>query len=99
MNRKEYMESLEKELSFVPELQRKAILDYYEEMIEDRMEDGMDEPSAVAAMETPEVIVQRLKADGAYLKEEMKTDDSEPMTDDAIKFSSLAGSLLRTFED
>ena len=99
MTRKEYMEHLENELRFVPELQRKAMLDYYEEMIEDRMEDGMDEPSAVAAMETPEVIAQRLKADGTYFKEETEANDTESLTDEAMRFSSLAGSLLRTFDD
>ena len=99
MTRKEYMEQLEKELRFVPELQRKAMLDYYEEMIEDRMEDGMDEPSAVAAMENPETIAERLKAEGAYANEEAPTEDSEDLTDEAMKFSSLAGSLLRTFDD
>ncbi|MBR5110781.1 MAG: DUF4097 family beta strand repeat protein [Clostridia bacterium] len=99
MTRKDYMEALESKLGFIPTAQRKAILDYYEEMVEDRMEDGMDEASAVAAMERPETIAERLKAEGNYAKDEPETDDGEQLTDEAMRFSSLAGSLLRTFED
>ena len=99
MTRNEYLEALSQQLNFIAEPQRKAILDYYEEMIEDRMEDGMDEPSAVAAMENPVTIAERLKAEGAYAKEEAPAEDGENLTDEAMKFSSLAGSLLRTFED
>ena len=99
MTRKEYMEALESKLGFIPAAQRKAILDYYEEMVEDRMEDGMDEASAVAAMESPDTIAERLKAEGNYAKEEPEAEDVEHLTDEAMRFSSLAGSLLRTFDD
>ena len=99
MTRKEYLETLAAQLSFIPEPQRRAILDYYEEMVDDRMEDGMDEASAVAAMENPETIAERLRTEGNFTKEEVKAEDAENLTDEAMKFSSLAGSLLRTFED
>ena len=99
MTRKEYLEALESRLGFIPEPQRKAILDYYEEMADDRMEDGMDEASAVAAMENPETIAERLRAEGSFFKEESREEPPESLTDEAMKFSSLAGSLLRTFED
>ena len=99
MTCKEYMETLAEQLRFIPEPQRKAMLDYYEEMVEDRMEDGMDEASAVAAMENPYTIAERLKAEGNFAKDEVNADPPESLTDEAIKFSSLAGSLLRTFED
>ncbi|MBR3016437.1 MAG: DUF4097 family beta strand repeat protein [Clostridia bacterium] len=99
MTRKEYMEALESKLGFIPAAQRKAMLDYYEEMVEDRMEDGMDEASAVAAMESPDTIAKRLQAEGNFTKEEALAEDAENLTDEAMRFSSLAGSLLRTFED
>lgn len=99
MTRKEYLEELEGKLDFVPAGQKKALLDYYEEMMDDRMEDGMDEASAVAAMESPSTIAERLKAEGNYAKEETDSDGIEGLTNEAMKFSSLAGSLLRTFED
>lgn len=99
MTRAEYMAKLSEKLYFIPETQRKAILDYYEEMMADRMEDGMDEASAVSAMENPDTIAERLKAEGNFSMEEAQGDDPENLTDEAMKFSSLAGSLLRTFED
>ncbi len=99
MTRAEYMAKLSEKLYFIPETQRKAILDYYEEMMADRMEDGMDEASAVAAMENPDTIAERLKAEGNFPMEEAQADNPENLTDEAMKFSSLAGSLLRTFED
>lgn len=99
MTRKEYLDALAEQLGFIPEPQQKALLDYYEEMVDDRMEDGMDEASAVAAMESPETIAERLKAEGNFSKDETKANDPESLTDEAMKFSSLAGSLLRTFED
>ncbi|MBQ7655283.1 MAG: DUF4097 family beta strand repeat protein [Clostridia bacterium] len=99
MTCKEYMETLADQLSFIPEQQRKAILDYYQEMVEDRMEDGMDELSAVAAMESPADIAERLKAEDSFSKEETVEKGDENLTDEAMRFSSLAGSLLRTFED
>ena len=99
MTRQDYMNALRDALDFIPEETRQAVLDYYAEMLADRMEDGMDEASAVAAMERPEVIAERLKAEGTYAKEEMSKETSEDLTDEAMKFSSLAGSLLQTFED
>ena len=99
MTRAEYMAELAGKLSFIPEPQRKAVLDYYEEMMADRMEDGMDEASAVAAMENPDTIAERLKAEGNFPMEEAQADNPENLTNEAMKFSSLAGSLLRTFED
>ena len=93
MTRAEYMAKLSEKLYFIPETQRKAILDYYEEMMADRMEDGMDEDSAVVAMENPDTIAERLKAEGNFPMEEAQADNPENLTDEAMKFSSLAGSL------
>ena len=50
MNRREYLKRLESALGFLSEDVRAAALDFYGEMIDDRMEDGKDEASAVAAM-------------------------------------------------
>ena len=98
MTRKEYLDALASELGWAQAEVRQAILDYYEEMIDDRMEDGMDEVSAVAAMEAPQTIAARLREDPAVARAEEKA-ASEAMSDEALRFSSLAGDLLRTFED
>ena len=50
MNKAELMDSLRKSLRGLPEEELNKSLDFYEEMIEDRMEDGMSEDEAVAAV-------------------------------------------------
>lgn len=50
MNRIEYRTALESRLAAVPSAERAKQLDYYDEMICDRMEDGMTEEEAVAML-------------------------------------------------
>ena len=50
MNRIEYRAALESRLAAVPSAERAKQLDYYDEMICDRMEDGMTEEEAVAML-------------------------------------------------
>ena len=45
--------------SIYPELT--SMISFYQEMVDDKIEDGLTEEEAVAAMESPEEIVQRLK--------------------------------------
>ena len=100
MNREEYMQALETALQFLPKEARAAALDFYGEMIDDRMEDGMDEVSAVAAMERPEEIAARLRAENpGFGTEEPESDgtahrdapeSARPIRDDAMEFSALA---------
>ena len=101
MTRDEYMRELTEKLSFMEEGPRQALLDFYSEMLADRMEDGMDELSAVAAMESPEEIAARQRAEWgekAPEAEKPKEAAAEPMDDDALRFSSLADSVLKATE-
>ena len=41
----------------------KAMINFYQEMIEDKMEDGLTEEEAVAEMETPDEIAKRLQSE------------------------------------
>lgn len=50
MNKKEFLSALQAGLSGLPEEDVKHWLDFYAEMIDDRMEDGMTETDAVAAV-------------------------------------------------
>ena len=67
MNKNEYLITLAAKLQkltddprkIYPEL--KSMIEFYQEMVEDKIEDGMTEEEAVAAMETPDEIVERLK--------------------------------------
>ena len=104
MTSKEYMENLTQKLQFIEEETRNTLLEYYAEMLDDRMEDGMDEASAVAAMEAPEEIAARLAADPSVPKQAQKeeTEKSAPpqgLDDDAMKFSSLVSSVLKTAQE
>lgn len=101
MTRKEYMKELEEALQSLGEEQRAALLEYYGEMIDDRMEDGMDEASAVAAMESPADIAAQQRADAPRQETAPETapeTEAEPMIDEAMKFSALAGNILEATE-
>lgn len=57
MNMQEFLSALKIGLAGSPD--QDAMLEYYREMIEDRMEDGMDEASAVAQLGSVEEILSR----------------------------------------
>lgn len=98
MKRNEYIDQLRGALAFLPEESRWAALAFYTEMLDDRIEDGMDEESAVSAMEKPEDIAARLKAEGM---EEIAA--ASPLhvgvRDEALEFASLADSALQGVEN
>ncbi len=52
MTKQEYLDSLKKKLESLPETEISKSLDYYQEMIEDRVDDGMSEEEAVEAVGT-----------------------------------------------
>ena len=60
MTRNEFLSALSEKLYGVPEKDKTASLDYYGEMINDRMEDGMTEEEAVAALGTAEEIAEQI---------------------------------------
>ena len=92
MTRKEYMEKLADALSPLPEKTREAAKMFCEEMLDDRMEDGMDEESAVAAMESPEDIALRL---GSEPGESIDMGNLKlPNRDDYLQFARLADEAL-----
>ena len=50
MNKYEFLAQLRKQLELIPEEDARASVDYYAEMIDDRMEEGLSEEAAVAAI-------------------------------------------------
>lgn len=56
MNKNEFLAALEKHLSVLPDADRKRSLLYFEEIIADRMEEGLSEEEVIAQMESPEEI-------------------------------------------
>ena len=60
MRKVEFLEALKARLWALPEADIQCSLDYYSEMIDDRMEDGLTEEEAVAAIGNLEEIVQQI---------------------------------------
>lgn len=60
MTKQEYLDALRAELSELPPDEARRACAFYEEMIEDRMEAGEDEATAVAAMEPPAEAAARI---------------------------------------
>lgn len=63
MNKQEYLQQLSHALSFLEEEAKNAVLSFYTEMLEDRIESGMTEEAAVAALEDAQIIAGRLKSE------------------------------------
>ena len=63
MTKREYLEKLVRGLRPLPKEERRRQLDYYEEMLSDRLDEGLDEADAVAAMDPPETVIDRVLRD------------------------------------
>lgn len=63
MNKQEFLEELRKRLNDYPEDETKASVEYYEEAIADRVEDGMTEGEAVASLGKIDEIVSQIKSE------------------------------------
>ena len=74
MNKEEFLRQLRKGLSGLPKDDIDERLAFYSEMIDDRMEDGISEETAVSEIGTVEELVQQIIADiplGKLVKEKM----------------------------
>ncbi|MBQ9783639.1 MAG: DUF1700 domain-containing protein [Clostridia bacterium] len=60
MTRNEFLSALAQKLYGVPEKDKESSLEYYGEMINDRIEEGMTEEEAVAALGSPEEIATQI---------------------------------------
>lgn len=63
MTKHEYLTALEKAMIRLNEAEREAALSFCEEMIDDRMEMGLTEEAAVAAMDEPAAMAEKLAVD------------------------------------
>jgi uncharacterized membrane protein len=63
MNKQEFLWALRGALSDLPEEDVRASLDYYAEMIDDRMEEGISEAAAVAALGTVASVAEQILLD------------------------------------
>ncbi|MEE1105032.1 MAG: DUF1700 domain-containing protein, partial [Ruminococcus sp.] len=65
MTKKAFLSELRAALSALPEQEQNERLRFYAEMIDDRMEDGMTEEEAVAAVGNTNEIAQRIHTEAA----------------------------------
>ena len=75
MNKLDFIWQLRKKLTGLPEEDIEKSLDYYSEMIDDRMEDGLREEEAVAAVGNPTEIAEQILAEiplGKLVKAKLK---------------------------
>jgi len=63
MNKLEFLDALQARLSSLPESEIHRILGYYAEMIDDRVESGMSEEEAVAALGSLDSIIESIMYD------------------------------------
>ena len=63
MTRNDYFEQLNQVLGFLDADTRSATLAFYEELLSDRMEEGLSEQDALRMMDAPDVIAARMRAD------------------------------------
>lgn len=65
MNKKEFLSSIEARIINLPQNDRMKSLEYYGEMIDDRIEEGMSEETAVEAMGSIDDIVSQILLDAS----------------------------------
>lgn len=68
MNKQEFITCLRKALSGLPQGDIEERISFYNEMIDDRIEDGLSESEAVAAVGSIEEIVSQIVADTPFTK-------------------------------
>lgn len=76
MRKSEFIMRLTKSLNGLPEAEIAARVAFFDEMIDDRIEEGMSEEQAVAAMGTPDEVVAQIVSEipfGTIVKEKVRT--------------------------
>lgn len=63
MNKEEYLAAIREKIKSLPEGDIDRTIEYYDEMIDDRMEDGLTEEEAVADMASPDEVSMQVLED------------------------------------
>ena len=75
MNREEFLAELRSRLAGLPEGDREERLAFYEEMIDDRLEDGLSQEEALESLGTPEAVAAQVLAEvpmSAIIREKVR---------------------------
>lgn len=76
MDKKSFLDNLRNSLSFLPKDELERTMAYYSEMISERIDTGMNEPQAVAAIGSIDEIVDSVRSEGNY-KDVKETDKKD----------------------
>lgn len=87
MSEKEYLKKLKRSLSPLKKKDRDPLLDFYKEMIEDKMENGKTEYEAVSELEPVETVAARTL-------DEYGIEKNDPKTKSKTRLSPLAIVLI-----
>jgi len=79
MNKQAFIKSLRKKLSPMPRHEREEQLTFYSEMIDDRMEEGLSEEEAVAAIGNIDDIASQILTDASALPFEEERPKRQPL--------------------
>lgn len=85
----EFMESLAQRLAATSEAEREKVLDYYSEMIDDRVEEGMSEEDAVRALGDPANLAQAAAPDAVISAQAGKSCQSGMTFSESIRAVSI----------
>ena len=89
MTRVEFLTELDRRLSALTKEQADEYLTYYAEILADRMEDGMSEDEAVASLEAPSVIADRILGT-VYTTPKKKFSDGKWLSVTALAICAIA---------
>lgn len=95
MTKREFLERLERCLASMDASERSSMVEFYEEQIDDRMDDGMAEEAAVASLESPEDIAANILA----MRAETARSQARAASEKATQTSAAAGSAPASAND
>ena len=81
MKKYEFLSAIEKELSDLPEKDVYSSLEYYSEMIDDRMEEGLSEEDAIREIGTPEEIAAQILSEKSLTKTEDENNEDNKINE------------------
>jgi len=84
MTKSEFILSLSEALASLPGRERSRVLEYYEEMIDDRIESGMTEEDAVAAMGSIEEILKEAAPEAMNLNSRKQAEEIRSNPDENV---------------
>ena len=94
MNKEQFLNELSRRLEKLSDTERRIVLDYFSELISDRMEDGMTEEDAVTAMGDVDQIVQ-----SAALQTQAQSESAAPSAERRQNHTILHAPIRSLYAD